>query len=459
MTAIPTRRGTGASMDALSLAVVALVITWLALALPMVPSPLAVALLASGFIGAWMLLDTLGNDRDLSMYAAIPLLLSAAQNVYLGALAPTMNEGAVQAMLVVNFALGIVYVGIGVGLYGVKSRTGSAALMILTLTGGYAVATIGIFGADVSSAVASLRNLTNPPLWFVVGLLFAASLSIHRFMRIVAALALAVSLFGLGEELLYPDFWAANNVAQLWTLKGLPYDLGTGLPDNFYSSELIGGEHIRRMTSTFADPVNLGTFLFLGFMACWYVRWPVAAIIVLVAIGFTVSKGAMLGLLIFAVVRAKRVAPEVFAITAGFAAVAGIAFVGYSLTSSTQSLMAHVTGLTAAFQQLPSAPLGHGVGQVGVRATLAGHSSVTEIAESGIGVIVGQLGIIGLGLFVWLVRIIQRDVGRLPSREATLGLTLLYSIVANIAFNEVALSPNSSAGYFIALGALAAMRR
>jgi hypothetical protein len=37
-------------------------------------------------------------------------------------------------------------------------------------------------------------------------------------------------------------------------------------------------------------------------------------------------------------------------------------------------------------------------------------------------------------------------------RERIVAVTLFWSITLNITFNEVALSPNSAAGYFILLG-------
>jgi hypothetical protein len=80
------------------------------------------------------------------------------------------------------------------------------------------------------------------------------------------------------------------------------------------------------------------------------------------------------------------------------------------------------------------------------------------VSESGLGLIVGQLGVVGLGLIAWLFLTIHRGLGGLTnSRDRVLGFTLLYAIILNIAFNEVALSPNSSAGYFVILGILAAM--
>jgi hypothetical protein len=137
--------------------------------------------------------------------------------------------------------------------------------------------------------------------------------------------------------------------------------------------------------------------------------------------------------------------------------VIGLAFVTYSLTHSTGSLTAHVHGFTGGFERLPGHPFGSGLGTVGVLANLTSTAGQPGISESGLGTIIAQLGLIGLGLFVWLCAVIHRGMSSLAEpRERILGFTLLYAIILNIAFNEVALSPNSSAGYFMILGILAA---
>jgi hypothetical protein len=171
----------------------------------------------------------------------------------------------------------------------------------------------------------------------------------------------------------------------------------------------------------------------------------------------TVSKGALLGVLVFWVVSSRHSRSAVsFPVVVSAAVAIGLAFVAYSLSHSTGSLVAHVHGFTAGFERLPSHPFGGGLGSTGVLADIA-NAEKAGIAESGLGLIAAQLGIVGLGLFAWLCVVIHRGLSGLAGRrERVLGFTLLYAIVLNIAFNEVALSPNSSAGYFVILGLLAA---
>lgn len=453
----PRRRLTGPTFDLFTAVPFVLMMAWLLIAVPAASAPLPLVLGGVGALGVFMLMEqSEGYRREKSLYAAMPVALSVVQNLYLGAMAPSLTTSQLQALLIVNFLIGLLLAAMTMLEPGAaRSQIYTLSGTVLVATGLFSIVTIGMFGGEINTALASMRNLLNPALFCFIGAGFAGSILLRRYLKYIAALGIFVATFGLVEEFFYPDFWVANNVDLLWELKGLPISDFTGLPANFYSSETVGGEHLRRMASTFADPVNLGTFLFVAFMACWYVRWRLAAALMVVAIVMTVSKGAALGLLIFAVVRARRTAPELRLVTLLATGAAGVAFIGYSLANSTHSIVAHFNGFANSFKGLPAAPFGHGVGNVGILASVEGNAA-SEVTESGIGVIVGQLGVIGLALFVVLMWGIYKRVKLLPPREATLGVTLLLAILANIAFNEIALSPNSSAAYFVTLGVLAA---
>ena len=71
--------------------------------------------------------------------------------------------------------------------------------------------------------------------------------------------------------------------------------------------------------------------------------------------------------------------------------------------------------------------------------------------------VIGQLGVVGLGLYSAMVIYLVRRIVRLREYKI-FALSLLLGVFVNILFNEVALSPNSSAGYFLLIGVLC-MRR
>jgi hypothetical protein len=191
----------------------------------------------------------------------------------------------------------------------------------------------------------------------------------------------------------------------------------------------------------------------------WFRRRKWLMLASVAAIFLAVSKGALLGLLVFAVIwsfyRADR---GFFLIASAVSLLFGGGFVVYSWFHSTKSLFGHVLGFVSALRVLVSHPWGYGLGNIG---TLAAQFSTTPrvqpgIRESGLGMVIGQLGVVGLLLYASLFRLILRRVALLPPRERVLGFSLFVGIVLNILFNEVALSPNSCAGHFLTLGMLCA---
>lgn len=394
--------------------------------------------------------------RELSFYLVVPVLISATQNIYMGIIAPYVTSMQLQVMIVLNFLFAVM---LCLFVYFIQPELMNKKIVkntvwVLVFTVGYSLATIVLFHADPMSGFASLRNILNPIMFFLLGLITYKVTILKRFLKYVSYIALFVFLFGVYERFINPDVWTTLNLADLWTKKGLPVNPVSGLPLNYYSSESIGGIQMRRMVSSFADPVNLGTFLFFGFMAAWYLKKYLLALLMVVATALTISKGALLGLFVFLVVWAKNYTPKaVFVLITLCAGVAGAGFIGYTMMHSTMSTLMHMTGFFSAFLELPHHPLGRGLGNIGVLAGLYSQGAESGITESGFGMVIGQLGIVGIVLYFVFFKSIYKNIGFVEDeREKVLGYSLFLAITLNIAFNEVALSPNSSAVYFIALG-------
>lgn len=273
---------------------------------------------------------------------------------------------------------------------------------------------------------------------------------------LLGAAALVVAFL----EYSIPEFWRTIGLPDLWEKKGIALTVGSGLPRNFYASEqLVPGEFLRRMAGPFADPVNFGTYLFVLIMAAWFVKSRLVGAIAVVAVVLSISKGAFVSLLVFASVWTRRFR-STFEFMVVVSATVGVAayFYVFTQTSSTGSTAAHVNGLIASLTELPQHPLGRGFGGTGVLAGLLseeGKDSGSAIVESGIGMVIGQLGVGGLLAYALFFVFLVRRAARLEdARVATLALALVLGFLLNAAFNEVALSPNSSAPYFIIAGLL-----
>jgi hypothetical protein len=67
--------------------------------------------------------------------------------------------------------------------------------------------------------------------------------------------------------------------------------------------------------------------------------------------------------------------------------------------------------------------------------------------------VIGQLGVLGLIIFILLfVALTKIGLSISDVREKVLALSLTFAYLTNFLFNEVALSPNSAAPYFVVIG-------
>lgn len=408
------------------------------------------------FITLTLLESYMVSRREFSFYLTIPILISATQNIYLSIIAPYTEASQIQLMVVTNFlfsAFLIVLVFIKTPFRFKQALYNNMFLIFLVLCV-YSVATIVIFNSHITSAIASMRNVMTPMLFLLIGLIASSNVILVRYLRYISYIALFVVLFGIAERFFFNDIWYSINLPDLWMKKGLPLNAYTGLPGNFYSSEMVNGQQLRRMVSSFADPVNLGTFLFFGFAAAWYLKKKLLAFLLIISIGLAVSKGALLGLLVFIVVYSfHKLSKTGFTLVLMGAGVAGGGFVVYSMMHSTMSMFLHLTGFFAAFPELLHHPLGRGLGNIGVLAGLYSSGAKTEITESGLGMVIGQLGVVGLILFIYFFKeLYQKSKLIQDKRDIILVQSLIIGILLNIMFNEVALSPNSSAVFFITIG-------
>lgn len=397
-------------------------------------------------------------------FLLVPTIISATQNVYLLPIARDVDPSALQIVIILNFVDAVLLLGL---LATVRPANGSLpadataagiarTIRIVALCAGaislYGLFTAVVFRADMTSAMASYRNLVTPMLFLLLGLLASRTGRATAYCAGLVVLGVVVVLFGF-FELGATDFWQRAGLEDLWAAKGISM-ASTGLPGNFYSSEQFDDLPVRRMVSSFADPVNFGTFLFAVFVAAWMLRQRLVALLFLAAAAYAVSKGALLGVLIFIALWTRVYAnPLVQAIAIAGVVAGAVGFYGFAASNSTGSTDAHLDGFVAAFTELPGHPLGRGMGNVGVLAGLFDGGSDSEVRESGLGVVVSQLGVVGIAVYAVFFVTVIRAASRVADPRLRLGaLGLAVAFLANAAFNEVAMSPNSAAPYFVIIG-------
>jgi hypothetical protein len=392
---------------------------------------------------------------DLALFLLVPTILSASQNVYLLLIATAATEAQIQFLTIVNFLyalLALLILRRALGLADPRRQIVVTAIKSVIVLAAYGAVTVVLFHGNATSAFASLRNLVTPMLFLLLGIYASRQTRPQTYMHYLSIMALLVVLFGL-YELRTPNFWQHHDLASLWIKKGLPINPGLGTPGNFFTSEIIGTGQARRMVASFADPVNLGTFLLASFFAAWFLRRPITSVVVGVGVILAVSKGALLGILVLLVVWTRyRAGRFVFGLTLVLTAGIGLVAFSFFTDNSTGSTTAHVGGLTAALTGLPRHPLGTGLGNAGILGGLFGGTN-SDVVESGFGVVIGQLGLVGLGVyFAFFARLFKAAVRIADTRLRLLTVGLLAAFVFNAAFNEVALSPNSAAPFFVIVG-------
>ena len=402
------------------------------------------------------------DGKTIAYIISLPLMISSIQNLYLGFGVNNFTSMHFYIMLTLNIDI-FVIIYIYNLLKSIKNknknvmRLNICILVILVAS----LLLILIYPTSMSAYFSSFRNIIGPFVILLSSFYSGDKIDVdYLFKRILFIISIVV-VTGFIEYFIGNEFWINLNVKQLWNIKGL--NIGNRiLPGNFYSSELINGHQIRRMVASYADPVNLGTFLFAAFMVTWYKKKYFLSVLVVICCALTISKGALLGFLVFILIYStifskSKMFKTISTLSAFFI---GIGFVIYSQLHSTGSLNAHVNGFVNSLMIPFKYPLGLGLGNVGVLANKLGSSIASDImvTESGIGMVISQLGFIGIITYYVLFNILIKQGKSISGlREKCMIYVLTISFLLNAFFNEVALSPNSCTLYFIIIGLLIAI--
>lgn len=390
------------------------------------------------------------NSKVVNLFLIFPVILSCIQNLYLGLAVNHLSSMELQILLSVNVVLAfawplVVYLNKG------KINASNWCLNVIILLIIFSVCSLFIHPVRITSFISCLRNILAPFIFLLFGITFGTKTNLYTFKKYIIPVIWFVVLFGFFEYIFKDYIWSFFHISELWNLKGIATATGE-FPSNWYASEVIlGRQYMIRMVSSFADPVNFGTFLFAAFLLCWYFNKKLLMVLVLICCALTISKGALLGLLIFFVIylyfKDKTKILTCYSLALGL--IIGIAMLKFGAGSSTGlHVLMFIRSLTVPF----SYPLGMGVGSVGVLAGVTGGGADFYIMETGIGVVIAQLGVVGITAYVFLFLKLIRIPCGMGKNEKILLYSLILSFFANAMFNEVALSPNSCGIYFIVIG-------
>ena len=196
----------------------------------------------------------------------IPVLLAAFQNVYLAIGISHQTALSLQIMLSLHFFLVLIVDLMNAQILFSKVSKIVWLIVIVIIQGTILYLA---YPAPITSLISAGRNVLSCLVIYAYSCIIGENSDEKTYYKILNAVALIVVMFGLFEYIGGINIWRNLGITQLWNLKGITTNVA-GVPMNWFSSETIGGQQIRRMVSSFADPVNLGTYLFAAFMISWY---------------------------------------------------------------------------------------------------------------------------------------------------------------------------------------------
>jgi hypothetical protein len=245
----------------------------------------------------------------------------------------------------------------------------------------------------------------------VILILYGRSLNITdsdkvKYLSFLVKLGVFQAVFGLIELFILGDsFWLSINISKLFETKGFTGWAFDGLPGNYYSYDFyyIIGKSIRRLVGITTDPLLTAHYLALCIIILLFTKIEInpikrSFIIVLMSIAvlLTISKGAILIIVIAYTYKLWIYNRKLSYMVISLVIMLGLVVVSSNIFST---ISTHLAGFATGLSSLSL--FGSGIGTAGNLASLAG--SNTSIGESYFGMILGQMGLLGLVLFVWMI--------------------------------------------------------
>lgn len=390
----------------------------------------------------------------------ILLLITAFQNVFMALFLDYISSDEISFLVIINYLFTcIIFIMLVLTKRNLfREKYVNKSLVIILVLVIYSLFLLAIHKTSITAFFASFRNITCPLIYYEIGLYISEKADLNRLTDIVLKLSLIIFILGLIELFVYKDMWLDLNISELWDKKGIYYDILTGRPYNHYSAEIIFGAARRRMVSTFAEPVNLGTFFLLCFFLAFWKRKKLYMLTSVIGCVMTISKGALLGILLLGLVWSfYHLNKKSFIM--GLAAFC-VLFVAiyFGISSAGDSMSTHINGFISSLESILENPMGVGIGNAGVYGNLINVYTKNQVQESGLGVVIGQLGIIGLVIyalfFFYQYKAIHMSRYVLDERMLIFSYSMIFAYILLIIFSESALGPNASAGFMIIIGVL-----
>jgi len=390
----------------------------------------------------------------------IILLITAFQNIFMSLFLEYISSDEISFLIVINYLFAcVIFAMLFFTKHSlIKEKYIRKNLIIFFMLVIYSLFLLVMRKTSVVAFFASFRNITCPIMFFIIGLYISDKADLNKLSDIILKLSLVILAIGIVELFVYKDMWLDLNIGELWNRKGIFYNVSTGRPYNHYSAEIIFGASRRRMVSTFAEPVNLGTFFLLCYFFAFLKKKRLYMLTSVIGCIMTISKGTLLGILLLVVIWSfYHLNKKSFVfISAVFLTIFIVLY--FEISSAGNSINVHINGFIASIQEMIKNPIGVGLGNAGVYGQLTNEYAKSQIQESGIGVVIAQLGAVGLIIYILFFlhqyKAIHMSRHLIDNRTLIFSYSMIFSYILLIIFSESALGPNASAGFMIVIGIL-----
>ncbi|WP_191556620.1 hypothetical protein [Metabacillus idriensis] len=299
--------------------------------------------------------------------------------------------------------------------------------------------------ANTFTKVASLRQVLIPFLFYFLGKhIILTGTNLEILWKRIVKFGVVIVLFGLFESFVIPTFWMDVEIYNFFFEKRGPEFLTmvNGLPSNFYTSDFVSivGEPVRRMASFVANPPVLAHIL--GYLAVFTLftrkhlkRSSLVLFILSAGVFLTLGKGGIItlavGVIFYILFMMKK--PFLTYLVCCFGFFGAVLYIKKVIDEGL-SAVDHIFGFTNSLMLGLQHPLGSGLGTVGNLSEVY-NSNVTVSegggAESFLGLVVGQFGIIGFTLFsLFFILTFFRLIKLMKSNSNN---EFYYSILASLA--------------------------
>jgi len=274
--------------------------------------------------------------------------------------------------------------------------------------------------------VYNIRQLLAPFLIISFPYIIKIPIKLNKEL-ILFILRFILFLIIIGVVFMFVDIWSVIDLSNYFSAKGIP-TYSNGMPAMFFEPSM---NYANRLVSTILDPISFGHIITACFISLFFIKSlgrnrKLFLIIFLIGLLLTFSKGAIFQLIIALFLLNNRLNIIVRILVPFLTLVFGFFFINLA------GIIIHFKGLY--FSIININFFGHGLGLVGNYAKMFAEDlsvyNEMKISDTFIGSVLGQLGIIGL--LVWLTFFYRHLIDLLRNRMLAGSIIIISQLIISV---------------------------